>query len=116
MERKVIRGVALWTTILSGLLAAGATISLQTLYWTQQVIPDANGQSLYLLLSIVSSIASLVHTVSLLLFLGLIHRDLFVAERLGELARDYLIRDVSSAPLMPRDDLVNSAPETIAPS
>ena len=113
MDRRMIRGLALWTTILSGLLAAGATISLQSLYWTQQVIPDADGQSLYLMLSIVSSIASLVHTVSLLLFLALIHRDLFVAERLGELARDYLIRDVSSAPLNQRDGSVSPVSDTI---
>ncbi len=98
MDRRTFRGMVLWTTILSGLLAAGATIILQTLYWTQQFIPGSDGESLYLILSIVSSLASFMHTVSLLVFLVLIHRDLFVAERLGELARDYLVSDVISAP------------------
>lgn len=100
MNNTALRTAALWTTIASGVMtllcSAGFQLIMSMGNWNGD--PFGGLFSLYSLMSYTSLLLNLIHTLSLLLFLGLVHRDLHIAELWAGYARDYLIRDTTGGP------------------
>lgn len=95
MNRTTLRGVALWTAVTTSLM----TLMIGALYVLIRFVPNGvSTATTYSFLSVVGLLINVIHTGSLMLFLGLVHYDLLTAQRLSEHARDYLIRDLTQSP------------------
>ncbi len=99
MNTTALRTAALWTTIASGVMTLACSGGFQLIVWMGAW--DFGGgrgvMPLYSLVAGASLLLNVIHTLALLLFLGLVHRDLHIAERWAGYARDYLIRDTTGA-------------------
>ena len=100
MNNTSLRTAALWTTIVSGVLGLCCSAGFQLIMSLGGLNRDPFGGffPFYSLVSFASLLFNLIHTLSLLVFLGLVHRDLHIAERWAGYARDYLIRDTTGGP------------------
>jgi hypothetical protein len=94
MNRSTLRGIALWSTIVTSVM----TLMTSGVYVLIRFAPPGGSTSgVFTFLSVIGLLINVIHTGSLLLFLGLVHYDLLTAQRLSEHARDYLIRDLSNS-------------------
>ena len=95
MDRTTLRSIALWTAITTSLM----TLMISAMYAMIRFVPIGGSTAgVFSFLSVIGLLINVIHTSSLMLFLGLVHYDLITAQRLSEHARDYLIRDLTQSP------------------
>ena len=108
MHLKIVRAVALWTTIFTGLLSCSCSMISQAIYWlggwsSYPLLGESGPILMMQMLSILSLVGNTTHIISLLVFLALVQRDLTNTERWAEHARNFMTRDLISD-LNPRPD------------
>ena len=95
MDRTTVRSIAFWTTVVTSLMALMVSALYAFLPFATSVSGSVN---IYRVLSVFNLLINGLNTLSLMLFLGMVHYDLVTAQRLSEHARDYLIRDLTQSP------------------